>query len=92
MKDNEKLIIAFYIDVRGINKIDIPQYLDTVVQATQFDDTVRTFYIPIEGETHVDSLNPKYVTKKEYEQVVEKFNALIEKANQAFDIKNDKKE
>ena len=89
MKDNEKLIIVFYIDVRGIDKRDIPTYLDTVVQATQFDDSVRVFYIPIEGETRVDSLNPKYVTKKEYEKIVDKFNALIEKANQSFDLKKE---
>lgn len=80
MEDKDKLILAFYVNVSGMASEEIGKYLADVSENTKFDDSVRTFFIPTLGETRIESLNPKYVTKKEYEKVVTHFNEMVDKA------------
>ncbi len=88
MEDKDKLILAFYVNVSGMDGKDIGKYLAEVSENTKFDDSVRTFFIPTLGETRIESLNPKYVTKKEYEKVVTHFNEMVDKAVAFFEQKN----
>ena len=80
MKD--KMILSFYIDTRGIDNSDMGAYLDSVRQAMssqiegQGSDDIIVFFIPIEGESRVECINPVLVTE---EEAISRFNNAMNK-------------
>lgn len=49
MLDKDKLILAFYINVDGIDQYDIPEYLNEARKGltSNLDDSVISYFIPI---------------------------------------------
>lgn len=57
MKDCEKLILVFYVDIRGIDEIYAPKYMEDVKNAFKLDDSIITIFIPIKGNSKIECLN-----------------------------------
>lgn len=49
MKDCEKMIIVFYVNIGGIDESDISAFMQDFASNFTFDKTVRAFYIPVRG-------------------------------------------
>lgn len=47
MKDSDKIIVVFYIDVSNIYQADVPAYMENVRYAFEFDNSVRPIFIPV---------------------------------------------
>ena len=77
MKDNEKLFVVFYIDVSNIDRSDVLEYMENARNALTFDSSVKAFYIPIDGATRVEVLNPRYVPESEYKPIIERFEKVV---------------
>lgn len=77
MKDNEKLFVVFYIDVSNIDRSDVLEYMENARNALTFDNSVKAFYIPIDGATRIEVLNPRYVPESEYKSVIERFEKVV---------------
>ena len=79
MKD--KLILSFYIDIREVEDHSVQNYLNQVKEdmsnqiASQGDDGVMAFFIPIKGESRIDCVNPVLVTE---EEAISRFNKAME--------------
>ena len=82
MKDNEKLFVVFYIDVSNINRSDVLEYIENARNALAFDNSVKAFYIPIDGTTRVEVLNPRYIPESEYKQIIERFEKVVKEREQ----------
>ena len=82
MLDKDKLILAFYINVDGIDQYDIPEYLNDAREGltSNLDDSVISYFIPIEGEnSKVDCINPSFIDGDEYESAKEKLDNAVKK-------------
>ena len=82
MLDKDKLILAFYINVDGIDQYDIPEYLNDAREGltSNLDDSVISYFIPIEGEnSKVDCINPSFIDGDEYEAAKEKLDNAVKK-------------
>lgn len=77
MKDNEKLFVVFYMDVSNIDRSDVLEYMENARNALTFDSSVKAFYIPIDGATRIEVLNPRYVPESEYKSVIERFEKVV---------------
>ena len=84
MKDIEKLIIVFYIDISNIDRSDVLMYMENARNAIDFDDTVKTIFIPIEETTRVEVLNPKCTSKNEYKKIVKRIEEALDKAKEKY--------
>ena len=78
MKDCDKITTVFYIDVSNICQADVPKYMDNVIHAFNFDDSVKTIFIPVKETSRVDVLNPRYISKSEYRKIVNRFNETLD--------------
>ncbi len=96
MKD--KLILSFYIDIRGLGEASqVGEYLEQVkgVINSQLDSDgkgdVVAFYFPIEGESKVECINPVLVTEQDaidrFNESIERLNALNEELKNKIDQK-----
>lgn len=82
MLDKDKLILAFYINVDGIDQYDIPEYLNEAREGltSNLDDSVISYFIPIEGEnSKVDCINPSFIDGDKYEDAKEKLDNAVKK-------------
>lgn len=82
MLDKDKLILAFYINVDGIDQYDIPEYLNEAREGltSNLDDSVISYFIPIEGEnSKVECINPSFIDGDEYEAAKEKLDNAVKK-------------
>ena len=82
MLDKDKLILAFYINVDGIDQYDIPAYLNDARECLtgNLDDSVISYLIPIEGENgKVDCINPSFIDGDEYKDAKEKLDNAVKK-------------
>jgi len=82
MLDKDKLILAFYINVDGIDKFDIAEYLDDARKGltSNLDDSVISYFIPIEGEnSKIDCINPSFIDGDEYKNAKEKLDNAVKK-------------
>ena len=82
MLDKDKLILAFYINVDGIGKYDIPEYMNETRKCLtrNIDDSVISYFIPIEGEnSKVECINPSFIDNDEYEATKEKLDNAVKK-------------
>lgn len=75
MKDKEKLIIIFYIDVSKFTRSHAHEYLYTASESLRnyFDDTVKTVFMPSD-ENRVDCINPVLMDEEQYKKVTDKVN------------------
>jgi hypothetical protein len=78
MKDCDKIIVVFYIDVSNICQSDVPEYMENVKYAFNFDNSVRPIFVPVKETSRVDVLNPRYIPKSEYRKVVKRFNEALD--------------
>lgn len=77
MKDSDKLIVVFYIDVSNIHQADVLEYMENAKYAFNFDNSVRSIFIPVKETSRVDVLNPRYIPKSEYRKIVKRFNETL---------------
>lgn len=75
MKDKERLIIIFYVDVSKINKDDSYEYMCDARKSLEryFDDTVKMVFMPSD-ENKVDCINPVLMNEEQYQKVTDKVN------------------
>lgn len=67
----EKIILVYYVNVGHMDYNDVSQHLKTISETFK-DENMVQYFVPIkEGETRIDCLNPKLVTKEEYNNVKE---------------------
>ena len=82
MLDKDKLILAFYINVDGIDQYDVPEYLNEARKGltSNLDNSVISYFIPIEGEnSKVDCINPSFIDGDEYKDAKEKLDNAVKK-------------
>jgi hypothetical protein len=85
MKDSDKIIVVFYIDVSNLHKTDVPAYMENVRYAFEFDNSVRPIFIPVEETSRVEVLNPRYIPKNEYKKIVKQFNEVLDNIKNTTD-------
>lgn len=86
MNDSDKIIVVFYIDVSNICQSDVPEYMENVRYAFNFDNSVRPLFIPVKETSRVDVLNPRYISKSEYRKIVKRFNETLDNIQKTADM------
>lgn len=61
----DKLILVFYIDTRIVDADDIPQLMYRIGEKLKPTINAESIFIPINGESRVECVNPKYITDSE---------------------------
>jgi len=62
----EAVILVYYIDVRDIETNDLENFMKKVMKQIQTETIeAEIISIPVWGETKVECINPKYISKKE---------------------------
>lgn len=88
MKDNEKIIVVFYLGTLGIGVSDLPRLLSETCDyyANQFDETVKPFFVPVRDTsyTRIEVLNPRYVSKNEYKKTVKEIKKTCKQARDTY--------
>lgn len=73
MKDKHDLILVFYVNVGNMSNEDIAKYMENVKK--NVNDRVKnviSFFCPIrKGDMRVECINPVFMTKKEYDEIVQ---------------------
>ncbi len=65
-----KTILVHYIDIRNFNRNDIGDYMQKVIKATEVDrETTIAYYVPYNGDTRIECINPKLITTDEYSRL-----------------------
>ncbi len=66
----EKIILVIYVDIRDVDNFEVKDYINSVVGALKNGegDNITTFYVPIKSETRIECINPKLVSKEDYQQ------------------------
>lgn len=90
----EKLIIVHYIDVSKADPDKIPELMNGIV--TKFkskDDSLISYFVPINGETRIECINPKMITGEEYKEIQKFLDYQTEFVNYFVNkMKKDEKE
>ena len=87
MQDKDKIFIIIYFDVRNIDRVDVPYYLKNVSESLRFDDSILKVFIPIDGETRVECINPVLLNEEKYKEVEKVFNDAKEKLTEFLNNK-----
>ena len=83
MQLKDKIIIVYYVDIREIDKMDVPDYMDDVYHSLkENDNTVHQVFVPIYNDSRVECINPKYLSEEEVEKVSHAVEELIAKADE----------
>ena len=63
LSKQHKLILVYYISVGNLRTADIPEYMQEI-QKRIVSSTLEgeIIFIPIEGETRIECINPIYIT------------------------------
>ena len=71
MQDKDRIIIVFYLDISRINSADVVEYTHAFAKSFNgyFDDSVKALYVPINGESHIECINPVLLNEEQYENV-----------------------
>lgn len=69
--DKDKLILVFYVGIGNMNDQDAKDYMQKIQnQIGEADESVIRYFIPIrDSESKVESINPTYIGKDEYDKV-----------------------
>lgn len=83
MKDKEKLIVVFYIDVSKLDEVNSYEYMHEAKKSLEcyFDDTVKMVFMPSD-ENKVDCINPVLMNEEQYQEVTEKIKVLEDNFNE----------
>lgn len=83
MKDKEKLIVVFYIDVSKLDEVNSYEYMCEARKSLEryFDDTVKMVFMPSD-ENKVDCINPVLMNDEQYQKVTEKVKEFEDKFNE----------
>jgi hypothetical protein len=67
----DKLIIVFYISIKGLPIEDVEQYITDVAHNFKAEKDEKYFFMPIrDGESRLECLNPKMVSEDDYKQAM----------------------
>jgi hypothetical protein len=73
-KDKNKILLVFYIDTRVIDPDEIPKLMSKLGEKLKPEFNAESIFIPIQGESRVECINPKYITDsqliKEHERLM----------------------
>lgn len=76
----DKLILVFYIDIRGITFFEERNYyiseMSERISNLCEDENVLHYVVPVKSENRVECLNPKLLSEQEYEEVKQKLNEV----------------
>ena len=61
----DKMILVFYIDVRVVDRDDIPPMMEKLGEKLKPEINAESIFVPIAGESRVECINPIYITDKE---------------------------
>lgn len=78
-----KIILVFYVNTKRMSLDETQAYLKEVADTVTFEeqDTLNYFIIPIkDGESRVECLNPKLVSKEDYKEA----KKVLDRAQKAF--------
>jgi hypothetical protein len=79
----DKLLLACYIDIRGLDDTDAAQYIaETAAYMNKNedgDDSVEMIVIPIRGESRVECINPVIVGSEKHAELLEAADKAMEK-------------
>lgn len=84
VKTIDKLILAYYIDVRNINHFDIQKYIEDVTKnfTEKGDESVIQYFIPIKNETKIECVySPTNTEIKDLNKKLDEFIEHIRKTN-----------
>ena len=87
---NDKIILVHYVNVDTLKETNSNKspYDGMKIYYEMLDNNNYTnFIIPVNGETRIDCINPKYVKEDEYKLIMEKINNLELKLNDFLDKK-----
>lgn len=81
MNDCDKIIAVLYMPIGcGLELMtDTQEHL-----RSYFDETVKTIVVPLydnNAEPRFEIVNPRYVSKEEYEAIVERINKYLDEFN-----------
>ena len=96
MELSGKLILAFYIDRRGVDQVDLAEFVNDVKSrfSSLNDSSVAMFFIPIDGDSRIECVNPVLVTEQD---AIDNFNIAVGTLNNLIskftkEEKNEKKD
>ena len=95
MKDCDKLILVFYLGVNGMDDVNICSLLIEAshVYGDNFDESVKTFFIPVKGTSHsrIEVLNPRYASRNQFKKILSKLKKTCKQVQKTSksDIKLD---
>jgi len=81
----DDVILVAYIDVRDIAIEDTGAYLQAVADHLKAGG-VFMYVIPVKADSHIDCINPKLLSEKEFEEA----NEMLEKIREKFEEMNEK--
>jgi hypothetical protein len=88
MKDCDKLIVVFYLGVNDMGNVDICSLLDEAshVYGDRFDESVKTFFIPVKGTSHsrIEVLNPHYISRNQFKKTSSEIKNTCKQAQRAL--------
>lgn len=63
----DNLILVYYISINGIRTEDIQRYMEEVSTkiSAKSIKVAEIIFIPVQGETRIECINPKYITDEE---------------------------
>jgi hypothetical protein len=82
---NDKLILVYYVDVRNVDKFDIPTFIHGVMNNIKLNSPIigEIIALPIWNDSRVECINPKYITEpeliREHRLKMDELEELIEK-------------
>lgn len=77
----DKVILVFYVNVDGLEPEDVESYMCNVRERLRDDNTTQ-YLIPVTNQqTKVECINPKLVSKEEYQGVRE----VLERQKESYD-------
>jgi hypothetical protein len=58
-----KLILVYYISVGSLRSADIPKYMEEIKKRiVPYTLEAEIIFVPIDGETRIECINPLYIT------------------------------
>jgi len=85
MKDCDKTLVCVYYNiVASTTGIKAIKFVSMLHDRFTFDNSVRCFFLPeyddnkAEFSTRIEVLNPKYIDKDEYENILNRLNKYLD--------------
>lgn len=85
MKEKDRVWVAYYVPINGIDRQDVTSYMNDVANALKSeDDSVKNIFIPIEnGDAHIDLIyDPKGYRNKNNKKNLKKVKELLKQTEE----------